>query len=195
MREHGLQFCSEMVLAFLEHRKTMTRRTQGLEKINENPDEWELSTTEPEDGYWLFRNKATLAIEAVKCPYAVGDRVYAKEGLYHAPFSSGGSAIGGYVADYSKVEGMREWRWKRKTLPSMFMPKWAARIWRPITAIRCERLQQISEADILREGCPQIEASTGLRIQWFKLLWQRLNGKKHPWASNCWVFAYSLKEK
>ena len=41
--------------------------------------------------------------------------------------------------------------------PSLFMPKWAARFWRVITAVRAERLQNISEEDAIAEGVDRSE--------------------------------------
>jgi hypothetical protein len=38
--EHGILFKAEMVKAYLAGNKTKTRRTRGLDKINDHPADW-----------------------------------------------------------------------------------------------------------------------------------------------------------
>lgn len=89
------------------------------------------------------------------------------------------------------------------------MPKWAARIWLEITAIRVERLQEISEEDAIAEGIfksphtgmwawsEHIERN-GITRQVcatakgaYSHLWDEINGdgawKKNPWV---WVIVF-----
>lgn len=51
-----------------------------------------------------------------------------------------------YKADYPDSDG---WGWR----PSIHMPKEAARIWLRVTVVRVERLQSITEAGAVAEGC------------------------------------------
>ncbi len=74
---------------------------------------------------------------------------------------------------------------------SLFMP--AARIFLLVTDVRAERLKEITGGDCLKEGCPQIEASMGLHLQWYKELWDSINPKS-KWDTNPWVFVYTFKK-
>jgi hypothetical protein len=42
-REIGMLFSAPMILALLDGRKTVTRRTQGLKDFNEEPDNWKIA--------------------------------------------------------------------------------------------------------------------------------------------------------
>ena len=80
--------------------------------------------------------------------------------------------------------------------PSIFMAKWAARIGLEVTAVRCERVQDISIEDIIAEGFStklrEHDACCHLREQW-EMLWDSLNAKRgYGWGANPWVFAYTF---
>ena len=81
--------------------------------------------------------------------------------------------------------------------PSIFMAKWAARIGLEVTAVRCERVQDITEADAIAEGIDPREVAargwTDARTG-FRILWDSLNAKRgYGWGANPWVFAYGFK--
>ena len=70
-----------------------------------------------------------------------------------------------YAADgthiWSTTEGHREpWTWKRSTLPSIHMPRWACRIVLEIVSVRVERLQEITEEDAAKEGMHEFKLPT-----------------------------------
>ncbi len=200
MSDIGLMFNSEMVRALLSGTKSQTRRLNGLEKINENPDDWRLSL---ELSVWpdavVFIHKESGEQEIIKCPYAVGDRVYAKEPhafekrLDHLTAREIGEAADVSIwFKYAESDLIIDYVVRGRWRSSMFMPKFAARIWREIVGIRCERLQSITPRDACAEGIGDYGRSTPTIV--FRKLWDRLSGKKHPWERNPWIWRLSLKE-
>lgn len=89
------------------------------------------------------------------------------------------------------------------------MPRWASRILLEITDIRVERLNDISEADAVKEGLRILPASGRYvvspgdqhfggashdAVEVFSWLWDSLNTKKgYPWSSNPWVWVVEFK--
>lgn len=85
--------------------------------------------------------------------------------------------------------------------PSIHMPRWASRITLEVTAVRVERLQNISEEDSLADGIDVPKNLTeafergeylGHRNR-FMQLWESNSGNKHPWASNPWVWVIEFR--
>jgi hypothetical protein len=157
-----------------------------------------------EDGEW-----------GCKCPYEFGMRLWVREswcelrrGHYHdygprdrlvdryGPPRRNGAA---YKADSFPPNGDSErcrielgYKWT----PSIHMPRWACRLELEVTEVRVQRLQEISEEDAKAEGVPQrpIDCRPGwYNREMFQELWDRINGDKHPWESNPWVWAISFR--
>ena len=84
------------------------------------------------------------------------------------------------------------WKWKRDYLSSMFMPKKFARLWLEVAAVRVERLHEISEEDVTGEGIAPFPNHPKIPYMQFATLWDSINGKKHPWESNPWVWVYTF---
>ena len=92
-------------------------------------------------------------------------------------------------------------RWK----PSIHMPAWAARSFLEVTAVRCERVQEISEADARAEGCDPLPltddelknykviegAHPSTRV--FSWLWDSIHGPG-AWERNDWVWVYEFRK-
>ena len=95
----------------------------------------------------------------------------------------------------------------------MYMPRKAARLFLKVLDVKCERLQDISEADAIKEG---IERSKDGPLFWhildnsypawfnynthkeaFAYLWDKINGKKnksaYKWENNPFVFVYEFE--
>lgn len=165
--EIPLLFSTPMIQANLEGRKSQTRRTRGLETINENPDLWtreDAKTTLLYQSFKDFDDKVNWAplFEFIKTTGQEEDKTYfirprQKPGdlLWfretcanlngdfpgHAPYNV-------FKADIQIENQHGPVTWK----PSIHMPKAASRIWAMVKDIRVERVQDISEDDAIAEG-------------------------------------------
>ena len=163
MKEYGVTFTGENVLKIADGSKRHTRRV--IEKIDK------------------FKNLKP------------GDRLYVQEtwNIWTVCYDdyNGGFEIGypfekipkkkpecQHMIDYRADED-HEGPWR----PPMFMPKWAARYWLECKATWTERLQDISNSDIEREGI--IYRYPVSRKEDFKILWNSINAKRgYTWESN-----------
>jgi hypothetical protein len=192
MRERPILFSGPMVLALLADRKTQTRRLPS----------------EPHDPFDDFETLAPW----MRPPCEFGDRLWVRETwaphpnyaaekpsempahplLYRATASAG-------------VEG-QAWR------PAIFLPRWGSRLARDVTSVRCERLQSITDEDIIAEGVDrdtldgllshrqqreleeeeEVNGPLPLRACWAQG-WDAINGKRAPWAWNPWVWRIEFR--
>jgi hypothetical protein len=84
--------------------------------------------------------------------------------------------------------------------PSIHMPRWACRIVLEITDVRVERLNDISHEDAIAEGCggqgwkvSDDRAPVIYPCNQFAELWDSINAKRAPWASNPYVWALTFR--
>jgi len=151
--------------------------------------------------------------------YEVGDRLWVRENIVWESYASEVYAVFEYEVDGHDVdveipEGYCPPRnttyqhydrggqlWLNGLIPSIFMPKWAARIWLEVTRRRQERLQDITVEDCQAEG---IEYKMGTEfyenayIDAFRKLWDSINAKRgYPFAANpnVWVYDFSRNEQ
>ncbi len=136
-----------------------------------------------------------------KCPYGqVGSRLWVRETHYHygnwkptGEITKTGKIEWEFVpSDYRRVNYSDNPPSEYLTKPSylmgwykrvsMFMPRWASRITREITAVRVERLRAISEADAKAEGGYTIEEFIELFIKI-----NHLSENADPWN---WVLGW-----
>lgn len=169
--ERPILFNGAMVRAILAGRKTQTRRVMKG------------------DAALL---DAILPDYAARCRYGQpGDRLWVRETLRRW-----GSQWVAYDAGNTPTTDPNVlWRWRGDRCPSIHMPRALSRITLEITAVRVERLQDISEADAESEGVdyiPAAPARTSHRAA-FAGLWDGINGKTYPWASNPWVWVVEFK--
>lgn len=184
-KETGILFQTDMVQAVDSLDKTETRRTRGLKKINENPDEWIFYRF---DGlfFHLIDTTSTQCI-ALPSPYGLaGDLLWVRETF--CPFPNSKPL---YKANGCKP--IEPYKWK----PSIHMPKSATRLWLEIKEIKLERLHDIDELGASNEGVNQYrdyEAHNWLSARFgFQMLWEKINGED-SWKSNPWVWVVKFQK-
>lgn len=203
-------FNTEMVRAILDGRKTCTRRV-----IKPQPQSRLCYTyagshkgcigkwTYPNRGAHEFLGEEYKLPENIKDeelskqwnpPYHTGDILYVRE-----TFIQAAAHTFWYKAD-DKAWMSKDLLWK----PSIRMPKEAARIWLNVTDVRVERLQEITEVGIQKEGVevdPKECAGKFDFISELFLLFQRLwdstikksDCDRYGWNALPWVWVIEFE--
>ncbi|ARG86775.1 hypothetical protein [Pseudomonas aeruginosa] len=203
MKERPILFTGPMVRAILEGRKTVTRRV-----VKPQPD-FLGSMVDPNTP---FKPLDAGLHARITCPYGEpGDRLWVREAWAAdaqvdaiAPHDlSQGEPIW-YPADLSVRQTACSMISKGRGRSSIHMPRWASRILLEITAVRVERLQDISEEQALAEGvhgepcdharqaCSDIGCWGDTAKGAFGFLWEQLNGAG-AWQANPWVWVVEFK--
>lgn len=230
MSEHPILFSTEMVKAILEGRKSQTRRiikesfngcmTHGPHpcpnepvvlipgEVLEHPFEDGKSMTIDYPQVRAIFHCSTLDAEA-KCPFGKArDKLWVRETWAMTKYYNGLTEEGFpvYKADYPVRPEASKWK------PGIHMPKDFARIWLEVEEVRVERLQDISEEDVIAEGIepdPSGLQSDGV-TEWmnyknygqgfryvhpldsYQSLWQSINGPE-SWEQNPFVWVIKFK--
>lgn len=203
-KEKPILFSAPMVRAILEGRKTQTRRIvklRGNDGLQSDHSAWRFCEfhDEPRRAVWQNRSDIKRVITE-RCPYGEsGDRLWVKETWQSRCWTqTEGNHIERvlYAADHSMLEKYVTGDWSRpkaglgdKFVTPLFMPRWASRLLLENTEIHVERLQDITERDIIAEGCPK---EFLLGTNWFQPLWESINGAG-SWDKNPWVWVVSFK--
>ncbi|MAG64631.1 MAG: hypothetical protein CMK74_01975 [Pseudomonadales bacterium] len=210
IKERPILFSGAMVRAILDGRKTVTRRVVKPQPAND----WRftggygrITSKHPHKdkfGVFIRRGEHTdfTEVDIIPCPYGQpGDHLWVRETCFINGPSKGSEVI--YKADpLPNWEGEEtDIRWR----PSIHMPRWASRIQLEITAVRVERLQEISEEQAQAEG---IERDGKMPTLWkrgplhgdqnlvhvtnfpklaFRSIWEAINGPE-SWGANPWVW-------
>ena len=189
MKEYPILYTTENVKAILEGRKTQTRRVIKPQPYFENTHFGTRTHLA-----WITSSFRTLEEIAQYCPYGqVGDRLWLRETFCQVCYKKDNVKDVCYKEDLD-VEHMA--CKLVKFTPSIHMFRWASRITLEITEIRVQRVQEISDEDVVAEGFEKVFPVAGYmsRRLWYKNLWDSINGKKYPWSTNPWVWAITFKE-
>jgi hypothetical protein len=180
-KHHGILMSDPMIRAYMAKMKGQTRRTRGLDFINGNPDGYDfVGMSELADGYHFhFINKAKTRHEYEKVPYGrPGDRLRFRETWRPDDFAPDDVTHTIYHADVpldvlADTKGVIKWR------PSLLIPNARTRFTPKLLSVRCERLQEISEADAIAEGViPYVKT----RYDWWDGWDHRLGRRTHAMA-------------
>lgn len=225
-KETPTLFTGEMVRAILDGRKAQTRRM--IKSPSRKHDHFTL--VDYGDGLWPYLSddgESSITDDgnetAIECPYGKpGDRLWVRE-----TWAIGVSTGNSWHSENGRIKSIAEpQRYARryaadgtegfygKWRPSIFMPKWACRLWLELTDVRVERLQEVTEADAIAEGvkvCPNMngrEGTTGYvwpgspydlsglchssAITAFSQGFESINGAD-SWAANPWVWVLTFR--
>ncbi|HXP52137.1 MAG TPA: hypothetical protein VN922_19430 [Bacteroidia bacterium] len=172
-KERPILFNTEMIKALNLNLKTETRRTRGLEYINDNPKVWEVETVgidkKTDKLCVIFKHKNLAISKKILCPCGLGgDRLWVRETVSKMPSGRAFLYKDGAQLDDSceymlppTEEMVDNTYWDlvkgSKWIPSIHMPKIASRLKIELDEICIEKLQ-----DITHEGC----RNEGIEREW-----------------------------
>jgi hypothetical protein len=200
MKERPILFCGEMIKALIEGRKTQTRRI-----IKDYQQYACLTGGCPHDS----SHQCAVELEQSAPLGKPGDRLWVREN-----FAIRGICCGMKPSEAAKFASKEAWvyeadnpTWSAGWRPSIHMPRVASRLTLELTAVRAERLQDISFADAAAEGVWTWELSDAKTkpgetllmhenvssVDKYRDLWNSINGPG-SWDKNPWVWCYSFKK-
>ena len=229
MKERPILFSAPMVHAILDGRKTQTRRVAPIESLDIRPigDQmvaWNVDFSKAIKGVLGTHSggkftdlQARSIIASQFNPYGQpGDRLWVRE-TWRIAGESPDDALDMFDRDDVQYRADDDQSYIGTYRPSIHMPRWASRITLEITAVRVERLQDISEADAMAEGIergqdfpgwyrgPLSGDSAGLEQAGrdfkiptafpklaYRALWESINGPT-SWDANPWVWVIEFK--
>ena len=200
MKTRPILFNAEAVQAILAGRKTQTRRPVKPQPQLGKP--WRHGwTIDPQE----------MDVPIAFCPYGIpGDRLWVREtwAALESQNSRKPRQTEGpfwYKADRGLAH-MRQGLCRSlsssdagKWRPSIHMPRWASRLTLEVTAVRVERVQNITSDDAQAEGCKS--TYTGQSGSWwydytvdFIRLWDSIYARRgYGWSANPWVWVVEFK--
>ena len=174
MAERPMIFGGESVRAIFAARKTQTRRVVSFESLRPEPfGHADVEAVRLEaDGFHCRAGKFNVwSRKPLSCLYGVvGDRLWIRETWCELirPHWEESSLPKDHLSSRYGLPRRNACAYKAETTPAgeearadygyqwktpLFMPRWASRLTLEVTEVRVERLQDISEADAVAEGC------------------------------------------
>jgi hypothetical protein len=199
-KERPILFSGPMVRAILAGQKTQTRRlvkpVRGFEHHNIcKPD----MAADPWAVWW--HGDVTDRVGCLQeCKFGkTGDRLWVREAwtgtwgreTMHVVYAADGSEREIELSLVPQEYGLPQSTIKPGSFaPSIHMPRFASRITLEITGVRVERLQEISAADAVAEGCQSCTP-----YDQFRALWSTIHSADGPngWAANPYVWVVEFK--
>jgi len=225
-------FSGPMVKAILAGRKSMSRRVVNPQPESEAGPTGPLMWGHPDlCGLFAEHVFGGCFTKMVPCPYgAPGDRLWVRE-IFRAIEDPGAErhevrrkyrdedgethyVVVDYKADAPTriMDQLGKPEWKSP----IHMPRWASRVTLEVTAVRVERLQEITEEDARAEGIrsdilpacgdhpdlacyvsePDDNHAYRTRVEAFRKSWDHVNGKRPgcSWDANPWVWVLSFRK-
>ncbi len=211
-KERPIIFSGSSVRAILEGRKTVTRRVmkhQPHEDASVTVENYNVAVVdrhgEQQPGPEVFGAWWSDGERGCVCPYGQpGDRLWVRESLgydceYGHYFAAGGKhGETVYLCSLFDDEDAQtgpsyDGLLPERSVPSIHLHRRYSRILLEITDVRVERLQDISDADALAEGCSHKDMRHGDRLaSVFARLWESINGAG-SWGANPWVWVVEFR--
>lgn len=205
MKERGIYMNEFGVRGILDDRKTQHRHIMKNEikyaqaayqkghGIGDVP--LEERKTEATYLFWIYPDRPHVKMMTVSeiaeyAPYSVEDLLWVRETWRTL---TDGRII--YRADYpNEYPGLVKWK------SPFHMFKKYARIWLEVTDVRVERVQDITDADAVAEGCELAKGYEDLARYSYKYpyrkvfleLWDEIHGED-AWDKNDWVWVYEFE--
>lgn len=195
-----------MVRALIDGRKTQTRRV-----LSPQPSRPWGGLFSHNGKWWTGDSLTGEVIECLRVRYAPGDRLWVREAWRAEHRFNDRSPRGippGEGVQYLADDPLSPWDARYRH--ARFMPRWASRLTLTVTDARVQRLWDITEADVLAEGCPldphyhdttqdgsnphmvRIEAGRWQSPRaWYHTLWNSLHGPD-AWDANPFVAAITF---
>ena len=193
-------------LDIIKGRKTLTRRTAGLDEVNVAPDDWNFLSFDGIDG--IFEHKSSKKLATVQCPFGkVGDILFVEEIWSINSIKESKSAVIKYSGDHQlRTVQWNEWLSEHLKDVNLYAihspcrtPEWASRATVEITDLRLERLHDLSDKEVSEESSYLLVHKEQLQDQvvtreMYMVLWDKYYSKDgHYWHINRWMWSIGFK--